>query len=63
MKRVEVVVDTFDELKEAEKEISTIKLKSKYKEIDIFCKEISSTVTYNPSPTEDGQYIYFKVCE
>ena len=63
MKRIEIVVDSYDELKETEKEVSTTKYKSKYKEIEIYCREINSTVLYKPSPTEDDQYIYFKVCE
>lgn len=63
MKRIEIIVDTFDELKETEKGLSTLKTKSKYKDIDIFCREINSTVFYSPSPTEDDQYVYFRVCE
>lgn len=63
MKRIEIVVDTLDELKETEKEVSTTRYKSKYKTIEIYCREISSAVEFQPSPTEDNQYIYFKVCE
>lgn len=63
MKRIEVIVDTLDEFKEVEKEVLSTKIKNKYKEIEIFCREVSSTYAYKPSPTEDGLYIYFKSCE
>lgn len=63
MKRMEIIVDTLDEFKEVEKEVLTTKLKNKYKEIEVFCRETSSTYSYRPSPTEDDSYIYFKSCE
>ena len=63
MKRIEIIVDTLDELKETEKELMSTKFNSKYKDIEIFCREISSAYEYHPSPTEDDKFIYFKVCE
>ena len=63
MKRMEIIVDTKDEFKDVEKEILSTKYTNKYKEIEVFCREVSSTFTYKPSPTEDDLYIYFKSCE
>lgn len=63
MKRIDIIVDSFDEYKETEKELLHMEFPSKYKEIEIFCREINSTFFYSPVRTEDGKFIYTKLSE
>ncbi len=60
MKNMEIVVDSIDELKEVEKEILTTQINNKYKEIDVYCRDIRSSFFFKPMITESGKYMYFK---
>ena len=62
MKRVEIIVDTFDEFTEVERGIESLQSKNKYSSIEIYCREVSHTFIFEPS--ENGEnYTYFKIEE